>query len=181
MGICSKIRLTGVILTSSVLGLVTLPATAARVTVPSIGIRFQCENPDVVARFVAANFPRDVAVFEQALRTGACKYSGTPIRVSPLRFVSTIAAGQAATESIAYIWEVRYSDGNVGYTYFWSTQHHMALNKLRPFSSSLGLSQCASARLDADGGQENRSEEPRRPTSYADAMCSINIDRPPSP
>ena len=178
---CSKIRVTAVILTSSLLSLVTLPAAAARVAVPSIGIRFQCENPNVVTRFVAATFPRDVAVFEQALRDGACKYSDTPVRVSPRRFVSTVAAGEMATESIAYIWEVRYSDGNVSYTYLWSNQHNTMLNQLPPFDSSLGFPQCASAHYGSDDRKEEMSEEPRGPTPYPDAMCSIDQGRPQIP
>jgi len=181
MDTCSKIELTAIILTSCVFGLVALPASAARVSVPSIAINFQCESPDVVDRFVAAKFPRDVVVFEQALRDGVCTYSGTPIRVSPVRFVSTIAAGEMAAESIAYLWEVRYSDGNIGYTYLWSTQHDMMVNEMRTFHPSIGAPECVSARYGSDERQGNMSGESRRPTPYADAMCSTDqwLPQPP--
>ena len=137
----SKLKLTAMILTASMLSLVTLSQGVARVAVPAIGIRLQCNSPDVVARFVAAEYPQDLIVFERALRDGACAYSATPIPVTPVRYVSPIAARENAVESVAHIWEVRFFDGKVAYSYFWTTGHETMLNEQRPFNSSLAFPQ----------------------------------------
>jgi len=135
------IKLTAIILTASALGLVALPEAVARVAEPALGVRVHCNNPDVVARFVAAEYPRDAIVFERALRDGACAYSGTPISVTAVRFVTPVAAGAMAVESVAHIWEVRFPDGNVAYTYFWQAGHEAMLNVRRPLTSSVAFPQ----------------------------------------
>ena len=114
-----------------------LPGDAARLAEPAIGTRVLCNNPDDVARFVAAEYPQDAIVFELALRDGACAYSGTPIPVTPIRFVSPVAAGTMAIESIAHIWAVRFPNGKVAYTFFWKAGHEAMLAVPRTFSSSV--------------------------------------------
>jgi len=136
-----KSRFTAIILTTSALGFVALPGAVARVAEPAIGIRLLCSNPEVVARFVAAKYPQDLIVFERALRDGACAYSGTPMPVTPVRFVSSVAAGAKAIEPVAHIWEVRFPNGKVAYTYFWKAGHEVMLNEQRPLSSSIAFPQ----------------------------------------
>lgn len=135
------IKLIVIALTASALGVAALPQAVARVAESAIGVRVLCNNPDDIARFVAADYPQDTIVFERALRDGACAYSDTPIPVMPVRFVSPMAAGAMAVESVAHIWEIRFPDGKLAYTYFWQVEHETMLNIKRTLNSSVAFPQ----------------------------------------
>ena len=97
-------------------------------------IQFTCSNPEIVARFVAAAFPSDVAILHRALNSGACRYADDELRVVPVRFVARVAACEQAMEPFGYIWALRIPDQQIVYGYFWKTEHE-AMHKRSSASS----------------------------------------------
>ncbi len=113
------------------LGLITLTGPQAQSAEAVIRVTVPCNNPAIVARFVATEFPQDLVVLGQALRGGVCEYVGKLLPVTPVRFVATVAAWKKAAESVGYIWAVRLPSGKVAYTYFWRAAHESMLKQVR--------------------------------------------------
>lgn len=116
--------------TAVALGLVVTIASGVQSAEPAIGIKVPCNNPAIVARFVAAEFPRDIVLMQQAFRDGVCRYIGERAPVMPVRFVAAVTASPDAAEPVAYVWAVRLPEGKVTYVYFWKTDHEVMLNGL---------------------------------------------------
>lgn len=113
------------------LGLITLTWPQAHSAEATIGVRVPCNDPAIVARFVATEFPQDLVVLGQALRGGVCEYVGKLLPVTPVRFVAAVVAWEKAAESVGYIWAVRLPSGKVAYTYFWKAAHESMLKQVR--------------------------------------------------
>jgi hypothetical protein len=113
------------------LGLTMLTAPQAYSAEVTIGVTVPCNNPEVVARFVATEFPQDLVILGQAVRKGICEYAGRTLPVTPVRFVAAVAAWEKAAESVGYIWAVRLPSGKVAYTYFWKAAHESMLKQVR--------------------------------------------------
>ena len=123
-------RLT-VIGTVIVLGLTALTAPQIRSAETVISVTVPCNNPAIVARFVASEFPQDLVILGQAVRGGVCQYLGGRLPVTPVRFVAAVIAWEKAAEPVGYIWAVRLPGGKVAYAYFWKAAHESMLKQVR--------------------------------------------------
>lgn len=126
-----KLKPMTVIRTVMALGLTTLTGPQAHSAEAVISVMVPCNNPAIIARFVATEFPHDLVILKQALRGGVCQYIGGLLPVTPVRFVAAVTAWEKAAEPVGYIWEVRLPSGKVVYTYFWKAAHESLLKQVR--------------------------------------------------
>ena len=119
---------------SCVAALAAQTGVRAEQTEETARIQFTCNNPEIVARFVAAVFPSDVAILHRAMNSGVCRYADDELRVEPVSFVARVAACEQAMEPFGYIWALRIPNRQIVYAYFWKTEH-MAMHKRLSASS----------------------------------------------
>ena len=99
-------------------------------------IMFSCTNPTVVSKFIAADYPEDIALLFNAAAEGVCTVTEEPLPVEPVRFVGEVKANAQAAEPVAYIWAVRLPDRVIAYSYFWRTKHEAMQAHTRPQSGA---------------------------------------------
>lgn len=126
-----KLKRLTVAQTVIVLSLTTLAAPQVRSAEALISVTVPCNNPAIVARFVATEFPRDLAILGQAVRGGVCRYVGGRLPVTPVRFVAAVIAWEKAAEPVGYIWAIRLPGGEIAYAYFWKAAHESMLKQVR--------------------------------------------------
>jgi hypothetical protein len=114
-----------------VLSLTTLAAPQIRSAESVISVTVPCNNPAIVARFVATEFPQDLVILGEAVRGGVCQYVGGRLPVTPVRFVAAVTAWEKAAEPVGYIWAVRLPGGEIAYAYFWKAAHDSMLKQVR--------------------------------------------------